>query len=184
MKETVSGKVKIIIFVVGIIFALIAVLGVLVNSNSTKREQTITETSVEAFEELQGDLSGTTSPYVKFEAYLEKDDKKYDGIRAELNESITLKTALSVVEKGTLKNARLDIKSSNFTVVNNIGESEFIKEVGHDYIVYTEMKPGQNQPINLTLKQNVITDNEFAGKEFDKNKLSKSDNEITFTRYI
>ncbi len=185
MKETVSGKVKIIIFVVGIICALTAVLG---SRYVTNTQQTITETSEKAFSERPENSDATDSDYVKFDAYFEKDGKKYEGIRAELNDTVVLKTDLKVLTTGTLESASIELADGNFEMINDISETGFIKSVGTNKIEFNEMQPGDQIPININLKQNVVfapeasegDSYEYSLRKFNKNRLSKKDNKITF----
>ncbi len=179
MKGRLTSKVKVLVLIAMIICLVTTVLSCFANIQITEAASSQTAT-FDAFEELTGDISKTDSEFVKFEAYFESPDgKKYSGIRQELNESVVLKTKLTVDTQGTLKNAKITLESNgNFSMVRNIPTDEYVKSVTSRTISFNEMTAGHNKPVDITMKQNIF-DSEYMNT-FDVNLLSKT-NKLTFT---
>ncbi len=176
-------KIKIMMAVIFILTVMLIITGIVNNFTSNDVQQIKLSNqnykaanTAKGLDPIEQEDNKTESPYVTFDAYFLDGNKKYKGFRQELNEDVKLTVNLNVQTQGKLKNAKIELQSKNFTMINNIEKDQHIKSVAVNKIEFATIDYGTTKTINITMEQGVIKDSDF-----NKNKLSCKDNLLIFT---
>lgn len=158
--------------VLAIIFIIAIVLLLTISVSSEIKKHAMTKlANVESI--VDSNDNRTQSDYVKFDALFKENNSR--SIRAELNDSITIKTDLSVLTNGELQNGKIQLNTNNFRIVGNIDSDNYVSSVSSNTISLKTIPSGVTKTIDISLLQTVVT-----SSSFDISKLSNT-NTLVFT---
>ena len=182
IKKSKSIITKIILILVTLVIAVLGIMNFTIEKVKTSK-LTQEERQEMQYDEITNDdarIDGTD--YVQFSAFfirdLDKDGyaEKYNGTCNKINETDNLYIDLNVLTNGYLKNGRIEINGTNFSLSTKIPKDNQIKNnvIGSDIrlIELNDIQNGTRKTIIGSIK-NIIGNN--------INKYSKNDNKVILT---
>lgn len=157
-KNMMWNKVIAVMLVITLTFANFILLGVVAGKGAISY----------AADNLEAQDNSTQHANVKFDAYFVKDGAKSRTLMLEATETSKLYFALNVRNNGYLKNASIELNSSNYSIAAQLQASEIMEKIEGNKIILKQVNYGTEAIVDLPILLEI--NNEF--KKDDVNKQS------------